>query len=91
MISYDFLKETTKMELRNSRYEQNKIKFKSKYTQILNCQKHVQVRLLDRWDRSECFGVGFVEFGQTSKKLRGFKDQGLISKKYIHGWVPGRN
>ena len=31
-------------------------------------KKHVWVGLLDRGDHNEEVGVGFVEFGQTSKK-----------------------
>ena len=69
MISYDLQKESTKTELRNSRYDQKKFKFKSEQIQILNFEKHVPVGLLDRWDCSEDFGIGFIEFGQTSKKL----------------------
>ena len=57
--------------------------------QILNFQKHVQVVLLDRGEHNEEVGVGFVGFGQTSKKLRGFENQGLICKENIHVWVPG--
>ena len=37
--------------------------------QILNFQKHVWVGLLDRGDHNEDVGVGFAEFGLTSKKL----------------------
>ena len=37
--------------------------------QILNFQKHVQVDYLDIGDHDEEVGVGFVGFGQASKKL----------------------
>ena len=36
---------------------------------FLKLSKHVQVILLDRGDHNEDVGVGFVGFGQTSKKL----------------------
>ena len=45
-----------------------RFKFKSDLIQILKFQKHVWVGLLDRGDRNEEVGVGFVGFGQTSKK-----------------------
>ena len=35
---------------------------------ILNFQKHVQVDYVDRGDHNEEVGVGFVGFGQASKK-----------------------
>ena len=44
---------------------------------------------MDRGDRNEEVGVGFVGFGQTSKKLQSFENQGLICKENIHVWVPG--
>ena len=62
-------KESTLRELRNSRYDQTKFEFKSDLIQILKFQKHVWVGLLDRGDRNEEVGVGFVGFGLTSKKL----------------------
>ena len=46
-----------------------RFKFKSVLNQILKFQKHVWVGLLDRGDHNEEVGVGFVGFGQTSKKL----------------------
>ena len=30
----------------------------------------------DRWDQDETLGVGFIEFGQTSKKLWLFEKSG---------------
>ena len=66
--SFDLQKESTQTELRNSSYDQTKFKFKSDLIQILNFQKHVWVGLLDRGDRNEEVGVGFVGFGQTSEK-----------------------
>ena len=62
-------KESTQTELRNSSYDQTKFEFKSDLIQILNFEKHVQVVLLDRGDHKKEVGVGFVEFGLTSKKL----------------------
>ena len=50
-------------------YEQKKFELKSVWNQILIFQKHVQVVLLDRGDHNEEVGVGFVGFGQASKKL----------------------
>ena len=46
-----------------------KFEYKSDLIQILNFQKHVWVVLLDRGDHNEEVGVGFIGFGQTSKKL----------------------
>ena len=56
-------KESTETELRNSSSEQTKFEYKSGLIQILNFQKHVWVRLLDRGDHNEGVGGGFVEFG----------------------------
>ena len=36
---------------------------------------------MDRGDHNEEVGVGFVGFGQTSKKLCLFETEGLICKK----------
>ena len=69
-------KESTQTELRNLSYEQKKFEFKSVWNQILNFQKHVWVGLLDRGDHNEEVGVGFVGFGQTSKKLWLFEKSG---------------
>ena len=66
--SFDFQKESTKSEQRNSNYDQKKFEFKSASTQILNCQNHVQVDYLEREEQDEDFGVGFTGFGQASKK-----------------------
>ena len=77
-------KELTKSELRNSGYDQTKFKFKSDQIQILNFQKHFWVGLLARGDHNEDVGVGFVEFGLTSKKLWSFETEGLICKKNYH-------
>ena len=73
-------KESTQTELRNSNYDQTKFEFKSGLIQISKFQKHVWVGLLDRGDHNEDVGVGFVEFGLTSKKLWPFKEQGLNCK-----------
>ena len=69
-------KESTQTELRNSSYDQTKFEFKSDLIQILNFSKHVWVGLLDRGDHNEEVGVGFVGFGQTSKKLWLFEKSG---------------
>ena len=69
-------KESTQTELRNSSYDQTKFEFKSDLIQILKFQKHVWVGLLDRGDHNEEVGVGFVGFGQTSKKLWLFEKSG---------------
>ena len=76
--SFDLQKESIESELRNSNYDQKKFKFKFAWTQMLICQNHVQVDYLERGEQDKDFGIGFTGFGQTSKKLRGFKDQGLI-------------
>ena len=69
-------KESTISELRNSSYDQTKFETKSDLIQILKFQKHVWVGLLDRGDHNEDVSVGFVGFGQTSKKLWLFKKSG---------------
>ena len=66
------------MELRNSSYDQTKFEYKSGLIQILKFQKHVWVGLLDRGDHNEEAGIGFVGFGQTSKKLWLFEKSGPI-------------
>ena len=76
-------KESIESELWNSNYDQKKFKFESAWNQNLNCQNHVQDDYLEREARDEEFGVGFTGFGQTSEKLRGFEDQGLICDKKI--------
>ena len=63
MKSFDLQKESIDSELRNSKYDQKKFKFKSSWNQILNYQNHVQVDYLDRGDQDEDFGVGFTGFG----------------------------
>ena len=45
---------------------------------------------MDRGDRNKDVSVGFVEFGQTSKKLWGFEVHGLICEGIYHEYVPGR-
>ena len=69
-------KESTQTELRNSSYDQKKFESKSDLIQILQFQKHVCVGLLDRGDHNEEVGVGFVGFGQMSKKLWQFEKSG---------------
>ena len=69
-------KESTQTELRNSSYDQTKFEYKSGLIQILKFQKHVWVGLLDRGDHNEEVGVGFVGFGQMSKKLWLFEKSG---------------
>ena len=69
-------KESTQTELRIKRYDQKKFEFKSDLIQILQFQKHVCVVLLDSGDHNEDVGVGFVGFGQTSKKLWLFEKSG---------------
>ena len=81
MKSFDLLKESIEMELRNSNYDKKKFKFKSSWNQILNLQNHVQVDYPDRGEQYKDFGIGFTGFGRTVKKLRGFEDQGLICDK----------
>ena len=66
--SFDLQKESIESELRNSNYDQKKFEFKSAWNQILNFQNHIQVVNLDKGEQDEDFGVGFTEFGQTSKK-----------------------
>ena len=75
-----FAKRSTQTELRNSSYDQTKFEFKSDLIQVLKFQKHVWVGLLVRGDHNEEVGVGFVGFGQTSKKLWPFEEQGLFCK-----------
>ena len=41
----------------------------------------LELDLLDRGDHNEDVGVGFVGFGQTSKKMWLFEKQGLNDKK----------
>ena len=77
---FDLQKESIKSELGNSNYDQNKFEFKSAWNQILICQNHVQVGYLERGEQYKDSGVGFTGLGWTSKKLRGFKDEGLICK-----------
>ena len=60
-------------------------KFKFAWNQILNYKNHVQVDYLERGEQYENFGVGFTGFGQASKKLQGFEDQGLICEKSNRG------
>ena len=69
-------KESTQTELRNSSYNQTEFETKSDLIQIVKFQKHVWVGLLDRGDHNEEVGVGFVGFGQTSKKLWLFEKSG---------------
>ena len=57
-----------------------KFESKSDLIQNLKFQKHVWAGLLDRGNRNEEVGVGFVGFGQTSKKMWSFENQGLICK-----------
>ena len=76
-------KESTKSEFRNSSYDQKKFKFKYVWNQILNFQKHVQAEYLDRGGHNKEFGVGFIGFGQTSKKLWSFEEHGLIYEENI--------
>ena len=57
--SFDLQKESIKSEVRNSNLFE---------TNFLNFQKHVQVHYLNRGDRNKEFGIGFIGFGQTSKK-----------------------
>ena len=83
--SFDLQKESSKLEQRNSNYEQNKFKIKTTWNQILNCKNHVQVDYLERGEQYEDFGIGFTGFGQASKKLRGFEDQRLIYEKSNRG------
>ena len=45
-----------------------KFKYKSIWKQNLKLQKVDLISSLDRGDHKEEFGIGFVEFGQTSKK-----------------------
>ena len=68
MKSFDLQKESIESELRNSNYDQKKFKFKSAWNQILNFQNHVQVDYLERGEQDKDLGVGFTEFGKTSKK-----------------------
>ena len=68
-----------------------RFKFKSVWIQILNFPKYVQVVLLDRGDYNEEVGVGFVGFGQTSKKLWPFEEQGLFGKNFNCEKVPDLN
>ena len=67
-------KESTQTKLRNSSYVQKKFEYKSE--QNSKFEKHVWVGLLDRGDHNEEVGVGFVGFGQTSKKLWLFEKSG---------------
>ena len=53
-------KESIKSELRNENYDQTNFEFKSAWNQILNCQNHVQVGLLERRDRYEDLDAGFI-------------------------------
>ena len=78
-------KESIESALRNWNYYQKNFEFKYAWKQILICQNHVQVDYLERGEQVEDFGVGFTGFGWTSKKLRGFEDQGLIYDKNIRG------
>ena len=79
--SFDLQKESNKSELRNTNYDQKKLKFKSACNQILVFQNHVQVDYLERGKQHTDFGIGFTRFGRTSKKLRGFENKGLVCDK----------
>ena len=75
-----FAKRINSNEATKLKYDQTKFEFKYGLIQILKFQKHVWVGLLDRGDHNEEVGVGFVGFGQTSKKLWSFENQGLDCK-----------
>ena len=77
-------KESTQTELRNSSYDQTKFESKSDLIQILKFQNHFWVGLLDRGDHNKEVGVGFVGFGQTSKKWWLIEVQGLIYEENYH-------
>ena len=66
---FNLQKESTQTELWNSSYDQTKFKYKSVWIQNLKISKNLfKLVLLDRGDQDEEVGVGFVGFGQTSKK-----------------------
>ena len=63
MNSFDLQKESIESELRNTNYDQKKLKFKYAWNQILNFQNHFQVVYLNKGEQEEDFGIGFTGFG----------------------------
>ena len=60
MISYDCKKNQLKRSYETQDTNETRSNTNLNENQILNCQNHVQVGLLERRDRYEDLGVGFI-------------------------------